>query len=180
MREHEAPKKHGVFPLSADVERHVKEVARKHPQIVKVRKVAESVEGRPIRAVTVTDPKVPDRDKQNVLIVGGQHGNEESGRAVALATIDWLTTKAAATIRHKQKIVVMPNVSPDACERDQYVNVDGINPNRDHAVSGPLSPEGEALEKVAYALSPEAFVDLHSCGGAGCGVDITLYPPPRK
>ena len=179
MNAHEKPRKHGTYPLSADVERHIKEVRKKHPDIVKVRRVMDSVEGRPIRAVIVTDPNVPDSHKQHALIVGGQHGNEESGRAVALAVIDWLTTKAAASIRRKQKVVVMPNVSPDACERDQYVNVDGVNPNRDHAIDGPTSPEGMALEKVAYELMPEVFVDLHACGGAGCSVDLALFPPTR-
>jgi len=180
LRPHERPKKHGVFPVSADVDAHVKKVAEKHPKLVRLRRVINSVEGRPIWAVTVTDPKVPAADKQHALIIGGQHGNEESGRAVALATIDWLTTKAAATTRRKQKVVVMPNVSPDACERDQYINVKGVNPNRDHAVSGPKSPEGEALEIVARKLRPELFIDLHACGGAGCSVDIVLYPNGRQ
>jgi len=179
LRPHERPKDHGVFPVSADVDAHVKKVAKKHPQIVKLRRVINSVEGRPIWSATVTDPKVSGVDKQHALVIGGQHGNEESGRAVALATLDWLTTKAAADTRKKQVVVVMPNVSPDACERDQYINVKGVNPNRDHAITGPKSPEGEALEIVARKLQPELFIDLHSCGGAGCGTDIVLYPDGR-
>ncbi|HUV38078.1 MAG TPA: M14 family zinc carboxypeptidase [Planctomycetota bacterium] len=180
LRPHERPKDHGVYPLSADVDRHVRRVAKAHPDLVKVKRVIRSVQGRPIWAVTVTDPKVSSVDKQHALVVGGQHGNEESGRAVALALIDWLTTKAAAETRRKQTVVVMPNISPDACERDQYINVKGVNPNRDHAVSGPTSPEGEALEIVARRLRPELFIDLHACGGAGCGVDIVLYPDGRR
>ena len=80
--------------------------------------------GKPIYAVTITDPDVSDVDKQHALIVGGQHGNEESGRMVALATIDWLVTKAAAATRRKQVIAIMPNVSPDSCDVDEHAPKD--------------------------------------------------------
>jgi len=179
VREVQKAKKHGVFPLSADVEAHIKRVRKAHRDIVKVRRVIDSVEGRPIHAVTITDPGVPDDDKQHALVIGGQHGNEESGRMVALAVIDWMTTGAAAATRRKQKVTVMPNVNPDAAELDQYRNVKNINPNRDHSIRGPKSPEGRALEIVAYEMMPEVFVDLHACGGIGCGTDMSLFPPPR-
>jgi len=167
----------GVFPLSADVEAHIKKVKRAHPDIVKVRSVIKSVQGRPIHAVTVTDPDVSDVDKQTVLVVGGQHGNEESGRIVALGLIDWLVTKSAAATRRKQKIVVMPNINPDAAEIDLHANVIGIQPNLDHdARTGPKTPEGRSVEMVARKLVPDVYVDLHACGGMGCSTDLVLYP----
>jgi len=167
----------GLFPLSADVEAHIKKVKQAHPQLVTLRNVIRSVEGRGIWAVTVTDPKVSDVNKQNVLVVGGQHGNEESGRAVALALIDWLVTKAAAETRKKQKIVVMPNVNPDAAEIDLHANVLGVQPNLDHDPKrGPQTPEGKSVEIVARKLQPEVYVDLHACGGMGCSTDLVLYP----
>jgi len=167
----------GVWPLSADVEAHIKQVRKAHPDMVKVTNVIRSVEGRGIWAVTVTDPDVPDRDKQNVLVVGGQHGNEESGRLVALALIDWLVTGAAAGTRRKQKIVVMPNINPDSAETDMHANAIGIQPNLDHdPTKGPKTPEGESVEIVARKLQPEVYVDLHACGGMGCSTDLVLYP----
>jgi hypothetical protein len=170
----------GVYPVSADVEAHIRRLKRRHPAFVRTRKVLDSVEGRPIYAVTVTDPRAPDAQKQNVLIVGGQHGNEESGRIVALAILDWLTTASAAETRRRQKIVVMPNVNPDGAESDAHGNANGVQPNLDHAPSGAKTPEGKAVESVAYELQPEVYVDLHACGGTGCGADITLYPPPKN
>ena len=172
----EAPRQ-GVFPLSADVEAHIRKVQKAHPDLVKVRDVIKSVQGRPIWAVTVTDPKVSEADKQHVLIVGGQHGNEESGRIVALGLIDWLVTKAATETRRKQKIVIMPNINPDSAETDMHANSIGIQPNLDHdAKKGPRTPEGKAVEIVAYELQPEIYVDLHACGGMGCSTDLVLYP----
>ncbi len=167
----------GVFPLSADVEAHIREVRKAHPDLVKVKKVINSMQGRGIYAVTITDPDVPDSEKQTALIVGGQHGNEESGRIVALALIDWLTTGAAAATRRKQKIVVMPNVNPDSAETDEHGNSIGIHPNLDHdAKKGPKTPEGKSVEIVALKLQPDVYVDLHACGGMGCSTDLVLYP----
>jgi len=166
----------GVYPVSADVEAHIRRVRDAHPDLVKVRRAGRSVEGRAIHAVTVTDPAVPAADKQHALIVGGQHGNEESGRMVALATIDWLVSRAAAATRRRQKVVVMPNVNPDGAEIDLHGNVNGVHPNLDHALSGAKTPEGKALEAVGDPLQPEVYIDLHACGGMGCGVDMTLWP----
>jgi hypothetical protein len=179
MKKHdrtETPRK-GVFPLSADVEAHIKKVRNAHPDLVKVRNVIDSVEGRPIWAMTVTDPSVSDADKQNVLVVGGQHGNEESGRIVALGLIDWLVTPSAAQTRRKQKIVVMPSINPDSAETDMHANAIGVQPNLDHdAAKGPTTPEGQSVEIVAKKLQPEVYVDLHACGGMGCSTDLVLYP----
>ena len=68
-------------PTSAEVEAHLRRLQALHPEWVRVRTVARTAEGRPLLAVTVTDRAVPDRDKQHVLITGGHHGSEESGRS---------------------------------------------------------------------------------------------------
>jgi len=170
----------GVFPTSKDVEEHVLKVQRKNKRLVTAAVVERSVEGRPIYAVGITDPRVKAKEKEHVLVVGGQHGNEESGRMVALKLIDWLVTKAGRETVQKQLVVVMPNVNPDGADYDIHGNVDGVHPNLDHNVaSGPKTPEGRSVEAVARELRPEVFVDLHACGGTGCGVDMTLYPWTR-
>ncbi|MFB3894639.1 MAG: M14 family zinc carboxypeptidase [Phycisphaerae bacterium] len=163
-------------PNSAEVEEHILKVAGRFPRFVQATAVETTDEGRPIYAVSVTDPDAPADDKQHVLIVGGQHGNEESGRLDGLALIDWLVTPQAALTRRRQKIVVMPNVNPDGAERDSHLTPRGVRPNLDHAVEGATSPEGRAVEIVASELEPEVFVDMHACGGTGCGNDLVLYP----
>lgn len=169
----------GVSPTSAEVEAHILRAQERHPRSVSVEDVLHTAEGRPIYAVTVTDRSVPDRFKQNVLIVAGQHGNEESGRLIALALIDWLVTGEAAETRRRQKVVVMPNVSPDAAERDAHLPPSGMAPNLDHGFDGPTTPEGRAVERVARELAPEVFVDVHARGYAGCSYDMVLYPKTR-
>ena len=166
-------------PTGAEIEAHILKLAKRRPTEASVRNVLDSVEGRPIYAVTVTDPTVRAADKQHALIIAGQHGNEESGRMVAMATIDWLLSKAGAETRRKQKVVVMPNVNPDAAARDAG-SKEGGNPNRDHPPEGAKTPPGESVEIVAAELEPEMFLDCHSRGYAGCSHDMTLFPFLRE
>lgn len=166
-------------PTSAEVEAHILRVARRYPRWVRVEAVTETIRHRPIYAVTVTDDRTPDADKQHVLVVAGQHGSEESPRRVALALLDWLVSGAGAETRRKQKISIMPNVNPDGAEQDTYGTPEGVLPNLDHGPDGARSPEGRAVERIAYALQPEVFVDMHARGNAGCSFDMVLFPWTR-
>jgi hypothetical protein len=168
-----------VSPTSAEVVEHITRLRKRHPDLVKVHRLGETREGRPLHAVTVTDPKAPARNKQHVLITAGHHGNEESGRLIALAVMDWLVTPGAAQTRRRQKIVIMPDMSPDMAETDTYVPAKGAAPMRDHGPGGPKTPEGKAFEQVANGLQPEVYVDLHARGFAGCSYDMVLWAEPR-
>jgi hypothetical protein len=157
----------------------VEAIQAKHARLVTVETVGRTAQGRPIDAVTITDPAAPAVDKQHVLIAAGQHGNEESARLVALRLMDYLLSPDGKPLLRRQKIVILPNVSPDAAEADTYETPAGIKPNLDHADTGATSPEGKALEKVALQLQPELYVDLHARGHAGCSHDMVLFPPSR-
>ena len=168
-----------VRPTPAEVERHVLRLQEAHPRMVTVADAGRSAEGRAIHAVTVTSRRGDDDDKQHVLIVAGQHGNEESGRMLALGTLDWLVSPAAAETRRKQKVVVVPCVNPDGAARDTHLTPAGIAPNLDHPDTGAVSGEGRAVESVAVGLEPEVFVDLHARGYTGCSYDMVLFPDTK-
>ncbi len=150
-----------------------------HPERVALSEAGRTAEERAILAATVSDPAVPDDEKQRVLIVAGQHGNEESGRWVALGLLDWLLSPAGRETLRRQRVVIMPNVSPDAAVRNEHRTPAGVSPNNDHGPDGALSPEGKAVERVAEELEPDLFVDLHARGGAGCSHDMVLWPWTR-
>ncbi len=168
-----------VSPTPAEVQAHLQLLAARHSDLVACRAVTRTAEGRPIWAASVTDPAVDADEKQHALIVAGQHGNEESGRMVALALLDWLVSGEGAETRRRQRVVVMPDVNPDAAARDGHKTPGGVHPNLDHAPGGARTPEGQAVETVASELQPELFVDMHACGDAGCGHDMVLYPWSR-
>jgi hypothetical protein len=167
-------------PTSAEVAAHVRELRARHPRLVSIRTLARTAGGRPILAATVTDPDSRSSGQQHVLVTAGQHGNEESGRLVALALLDWLVLPAAAETRRCQRIVVLPNANPDGAEADSHGTPAGIQPNLDHGPGGAQTPEGRAVEIVAERLQPELYVDLHARGHAGCSYDMVLYPWTRN
>jgi len=170
----------GISPTSSEVESHILKLRARFPRLVEVAVAGRSTQGRPIHAVTVADSQRPANDKQHVLIVAGQHGNEESGRMVALAVLDWLVSPGGRQTRARQKIVVMPCVNPDGADADTHLTPGGVAPNLDHAPGGAKTSEGIAVEKVADALQPELFVDMHSRGYAGCSYDMVLYPGTKE
>jgi|GEM_PF-1658285 len=163
-----------VSPTSAEVTAHIKHVAKTYPDLVKVRRAGASGEGRPIWAVTVSDTEVPDADKQHALFIAGRHGNEESGRMLALALLDWLVTTAGRKTLKHQKIVIMPDCNPDAAARDTHWTLAGVNVGTDMYDSNPVG-ESRALRSVVDALQPELLCDLHSRGGCGCSYDMVLF-----
>lgn len=166
----------GVSPTTAQVEAHIHKVARRHGGLVKISVAGPSESGQPLYAVTITDPVVKPRLKQHALIVAGEHGNEESGRMVALAAIDWLCSKAGAETRRKQTVVVMPNLNPDGADRDEHNTPQGNKPNNIPQDPAQRCAEAAALAKVIDELQPEAYLDLHSRGNSGCSHDMVIFP----
>lgn len=153
-------------------------LARLHPDRLRCRRIGRSGEGRPLLAVTATDRRVPDHDKQRVLVLAGRHGNEESGRIIALELLSWLCTAAARGVMRRQVVTVLPNCNPDACERDIYRTPSGADVGSDLEEADPI-PESRAIESVAVRLMPDCVVDLHACGHTGHASDMVLYPEPR-
>lgn len=166
-------------PSSAEVESAIFDLQRRFPDWVAVSNAGNSSQGRPVYRVDVSDPGTNPCDKQHLLVLAGQHGEEEGGRMIALALLQWLTGDNARAVRQNQKIVVMPNINPDGTEADTSKTSTGVNLNKDHAPAGPESPEGRIVEEVARELEPDAVVDLHCRGFAGFSHDMVMWPWTR-
>ncbi len=173
--------RHGdaISPTGEEILARVASLQLRKPEYVQSRTILRTAQGRPIDAVTFTDHRVDDADKQHVLIVAGQHGNEESARMVALRLMDYLLSSDGRPLLRRQKIVIVPNASPDAAAADTYETPAGVKPNLDHADTGAVSPEAIAFEMIANELQPDVYVDMHARGHAGCSHDIVLFPPSK-
>ncbi len=138
--------------------------------VVEVREIGRSVQDRPIRAAILTDPTAPADDKQHVLIVAGQHGSEESGRAMAMATMDFLVggSEEAAEILRKQVVAFVPCANPDGAVADTGKNADGDDIAHTWAYDEPAQTvEARALEGFAAEFIPDVSVDIHGRAGGG-------------
>ena len=67
-----------ISPASSEVRAHLEKLARQHKNRLRFKTVESSAQGRPIDVAYVTDPASRDEEKQHVLVIAGQHGNEET------------------------------------------------------------------------------------------------------
>ncbi|MHC4716087.1 MAG: M14 family zinc carboxypeptidase, partial [Planctomycetota bacterium] len=157
-----------VRPSYADVMEHLDRLAGE--PVGAVEEIGRSVKGRAIRAATFTDPEADDEDKQHVLIVASQHGSEESGRAMVMATMDFLVegSDEAKEILRKQIVAFVPCANPDGAVANTGANAEGVDIAHTWSFDAQAgTPEGRALEDFAARLIPDVSVDVHGRAGGG-------------
>ena len=119
--------------------------------------VGHSVEGRPIRAVRVGNP----RAKKKVLVVGEIHGNELAGRAV---------TKRLRRAHPPRGVEywLIDDLNPDGAAAGTRENAHGVDLNRNFPYRwrgggpAPLSePETAAFAKLARRIKPRVTIWYH-------------------
>ncbi|RBI62379.1 deacylase [halophilic archaeon] len=106
-----------------------------------------------------------------VMIVGGQHGNEEAGYTAGEAITDWNIDAG--------KLVIIPRANRPAIRQDSYGGLDG-NLNR-HFPAGerPESDLARSIWNVVLEHQPDFLWDLHSSKGIyseGTGVGQAIFP----
>jgi hypothetical protein len=134
---------------------------------VNVRILGKSIEGREIPCVVCTDPSIPDEQKQRVYVVAGQNGTRESGRAIALALIEFLSCDdpQAQDILRRQIIAIVPCANPDGAQQNSPRNARNIDIARSFRIDEPsTTPEGWLIERFGLAFAPEVYVGLHGRG----------------
>lgn len=136
--------------LEDEVERFVND----HRKIARTEIIAKSAEGREIRAVHLTNPALPDNDKEVALIIIGRHGNEIGTRVVGPAVLEWLASDAGKDILDRQHIIVVPVANPDGCAHTVFglpvYHLSGL--------------EKRSLLMLAEKYPPDVVLDVHSLG----------------
>jgi hypothetical protein len=125
--------------------------------------VGESEQGRPVLAARISDGK----PHPAVVLIGGQHAVEESGKLFCETVLDWLVGKRHSTevrdILSRHEIFVAPEVNPDGC-------YDGrMNTNARGAIMD--SPEDDSAEmrnqlRLVDRARPHILVNCHGWGNA--------------
>lgn len=142
------------FPSYEETERRVDAFVAAHTDVARVETLGASPEGRPVRAVHVTEPDAPEAGKQVALVVCGRHGNELGTRVVGPAVLQWLASEAGAPARRRQHVMVVPVANPDGSARAEF----GAPPRH-------LSElEQQTVIRLADRWLPDAVIDVHSFG----------------
>ena len=142
------------YPSFDEIYRSLDEFVDQHSGIARMASLGLSGEGREVRAVTVTDPSVPEIDKQVALVVCGRHGHELGTRVAGHAALEWLASEDGTETRRDQVVIVVPVANPDGCVREEF-----------HAPSRHLSEvEYNTIAALARTYLPDAIIDIHSFG----------------
>ena len=148
---------------------------------VKVGEAGVSMQGRPIRTVTLGNGPV------TVLLWSQMHGDESTATMSLADILAWFasTSPAAPELRERLtsrlKVVMIPMLNPDGAELFQRENAIGIDINRD--ARNLSTPEARLLKAVRDSLKPQFGFNLHDqnartlTGSNGSQVAIALLAP---
>ncbi len=77
--------------------------------------LAQSVDGRVVSMVTITDPAAEDESKKNILLMALQHAGEDAGGFMAEGMIDFLLSDDPEASEAKEKFIfnIIPMMNPD-------------------------------------------------------------------
>jgi hypothetical protein len=125
-------------------------------------------------------PQKLNRGKPTFLLIGSQHGNEQSAKEAAL----WLSRDLAQgelkPLLKKLNFLVIPQANPYGNWRNQRTNEQDLDLNRDHVKLE--APEVEAIHRVFRSWMPEVTMDVHEKGddyyrvSIGCVSNANIHP----
>ncbi|KAK1121827.1 hypothetical protein K0M31_010139 [Melipona bicolor] len=104
------------------MENYLKELNLNYPNITRLYSIGESVKGRQLYVMEVTEnPGKHSQDKPEVKYIGNMHGNEVVGREILLLLLKYLcenfeTNERVTKILKNVRLHVMPSMNPDGYE----------------------------------------------------------------
>lgn len=107
------------YPTSETVTRHLVALPALFPQLVRHDFVGESVKGKPISALSITNYELGEaEDKPALIIIAQQHAREPIGSQLALSWVDYLLSsfgkdEIITHLLNTRTIYVIPQVNPD-------------------------------------------------------------------
>lgn len=138
---------------------------------VKVSEIGRSLQGRPIRLVTVGPPRAREQiaAASSLLFVCAQHGTEPAGREYCLQA-----AREAVEDVGSNTLLIIPTANPDGLVIDERGNGEGIDTNRDHLELS--TPEAKAIAAVMRDYRPDLVGDFHEYKDEGAG-EVLLSNP---
>jgi carboxypeptidase D len=109
--------------------------AAAYPEICRLYTLGQSVQGRELWAILITDDPNTEEDEPEFKYVSTMHGDEPLGTEMCLYFIDMLLTTydsndRVAELVDNTAIWIVPLMNPDGLEIDQRLNADGYDLNR--------------------------------------------------
>jgi len=144
----------------AEVVKRLEAVVAGAPDLFRMERVGESVEGRALNLVQAGSGSF------RVLLWSQMHGDEPTATAVLFDIFEYLRRHrqdpAVRQLLSSLTLYFVPMLNPDGAERFQRRNAQGIDINRDALRL--QTPEGRTLKAVRDRFSPRIGFNLHNQG----------------
>lgn len=143
----------------------VEGLRRRAADVVQVRTVGASQEGRSIPALVLSGAgarsaaELRRLGRPVVVIAGLQHGNEPAGGEAMLVLAQELATGSLRPLLDRLTVVILPHSNPDGAHYFRRSPYSTVDINRDH-VKVDL-PETRAIHRVVDEFDPHMFIDAH-------------------
>ena len=102
------------------IEKNISGLLADNSDVVELHSLGLSAEGRDIKAMYITDKRVPLVEKEVAVIMGLRHGDEAGVAPAALSLLDWLVSEKGAETRRKQLVIFIPVVNPDGFVKQEF------------------------------------------------------------
>ncbi|MBN1297798.1 carboxypeptidase regulatory-like domain-containing protein, partial [bacterium] len=149
-------------------------LATQYPDIVRLHAIGQSVQGRTIWVMEITDnPDVDETDEPEVRLAGNIHGDEFMSMELMSLLMVYLTDNYGSDpdvtfFVNNREIWVQPSINPDGHELGTRSNANGVDMNRNHgymwtyAGSGPFSePELQAFRAWSLQRNFTTSLSFH-------------------
>ena len=146
---------------SSEISEYLERLARAYPN-ARVERFGDSVQGRPLQAILLTQTEGADvstSDRLTILMVGSQHGTEAAGAESLLFIARELLAGGLRPVLEDIDVVLVPNANPDGRDLGKRANANGINLNIDFVAL--TQPESRALVGALKCYRPEVVLDIH-------------------
>jgi len=124
--------------------------------------IGQSVKGKDIPMVIVSDPSAPPETAKRLFIICRQHGNEPASTEAMLGLIQDLvlsTEDGTKDVLSKVAFYVVPMMNPDGADALRRRNANGADLNRDWL--NLWQPETRCVRTAIDSVIPDVIIDEH-------------------
>jgi hypothetical protein len=167
------------FHSYAQMTTELQTIASTYPEIVRLYEIGQSVQGRVLWGLKITDNPDNEENEPEVRICGLHHGNEYMSAELPLKLAfllvqNYSSDPAITELIDNREIWIIPMVNPDGHEADTRYNAHGVDLNRNYGYmpesATPYSePETRAMRSNALENNFVLSLSFH------CSGDIVNY-----
>ena len=164
---------HTYATLTAELEA----IAAANPTLVRLSSIGQSVQGRELWMMKITDNPDVEEDEPGVAYIAAMHGDEVVGKELLIGLIHYLldgygTDARVTDLVDNSEIWIMPSMNPDGTELGQRYNANNYDLNRsfpDWYEDSDNTPDGRPQETqlmMAWTAENAIVLSANMHGGA--------------